>query len=359
MPYLDNNSSSSAAPEVLDAMAAVNGAADQTIEEARISIAELLGSTADEIFISTSGTASIETAFSIALNARPKCRHVITSSVDHDSVLQICRNLASSGYRVTLLDVDECGRLDPSQLNRALSVETALVSIMEANHETGIIFPIKEIAATVRRHSTALLHSDGAVAAGNMPIDLKNSDVDLYSISGKKFHGPDRIGALYIRQAANICRDSMEENLDYTFTRSIAGLGAAARLATDDPAIDKMRRLRDRLEDSILALLPDAYINGTDDRSERLANTSSISFENANGEMIAERLATLGTIVSTASACGQAGQPRPGVLQALNIPYTRAAGSIRFSLGRFNTDDDIEEAIDSVRKAVAHARSFS
>jgi cysteine desulfurase len=281
---------------------------------------------------------------------------LIASSVEHDSVLNVCRNLEGHRFRVTLLDVDERGRIDLDQLVRSLSADTALVSIMHAEPETGIIFPIKDLADLVHRHSSALLHSDGAAASGKMPIELENSGIDLYSISGRKFNGPSRIGALYVSQRSEIYTGDIAQDFGDEFMRSIAGLGATARLATERPAIEEMRRLRDRLEDSILTLVPDAYLNGTVDRSNRLVNTSSIAFEKANGEMTAARLAELGTTVSTASACGRS---HSGVLQALNIPYTRAAGSIRFSLDRYSTDADIDEAIDSVQSAVAFARSFS
>ncbi|MEO8647918.1 MAG: aminotransferase class V-fold PLP-dependent enzyme [Acidobacteriota bacterium] len=359
MAYLDNNSTTHPASEVQNAMASVTGVDLEIIEETRRSTARLLGARAEEIFFSTSGTDSIRTAFKAAFKARPGCRHVIASSIEHDSVLDICRRLASQGFRVTLLDVDERGRIDVSQLERSLSTDTALVSITQADPETGIIFPVKDLAYLVHRHSAALVHSDGAAAAGKMPIELENSGVDLYSISGRKFNGPDWIGALYVRQTLGICSAGSERDIDEEFMRSIAGLGAAARKATEDPAIEEMRRLRDRLEDSILSLIPDAYVNGTHNRSERLVNTSSIAFENANGELIAERLAELGTTVSTASACGRPDRSNSGVLQALNIPYARIAGSIRFSLDRYTTDAGIGEAIDSVQSAVAYARRFS
>jgi cysteine desulfurase len=264
----------------------------------------------------------------------------------------LCEKLETRGKRVTWLDVDEDGALDLNALAAALDERTAVVSVMLANNETGILFPVREIGAIVKKRSDAVFHVDGVNAVGKVPIYLAVSGVDLFSLSAHKFHGPKGVGALYIRDGVNLLSMYLgggQEGGRRAGTEAvhqIAGLGAAAEFVKDHSPMDPVRGMRDRLESEILARVPDSYVNGTRDADKRLPNTSYISFENTNGEAILARLAAAGVCVSTGSACNSQDHTASAVLQAMNVPYTRAMGAIRFSLGRFNRMAEVDRVID-------------
>ena len=373
MIYLDNNATTAVAPEVLDAMvpylaahfgnpssAHFLGAETRgAVDKAREQVAGLMGaSSASEVVFTSCGTESDNWAILGGLQARPDKDHIITTRVEHEAVRKLIEQLESSGFRVTWLDVDREGQLDLDQVCDSLSAETALVSIMLANNETGVLFSVREIAEIVKENSDALFHVDGVNAAGKVPINLSQTKIDLCSISAHKFHGPKGIGALYIRdglQLPSFLTGGGQESGRRAGTEAvhqIVGMGAAAEFASDLSKMDVVRSLRDRLERSVLGQIPNAHLNGTSNSDKRLPNTSNISFENTNGEMILARLNDLGICVSTGSACNAVDHKASPVLAAMEIPYSYAMGSIRFSLGRLNTAEDVDLVIEKLPQII-------
>ncbi len=380
MIYLDNNATTQVAPQVLDAMqpfltasfgnpssAYSIGRDTRTIvETARESVADLLGAqSANGIVFTSGGTESDNWAILGALETSGDKNHIITTRVEHEAVRNLCERLETRGSRVTWLDVDESGALDLDALRTALGKDTAIVSAMLANNETGIIFPVEEIAGIVKEHSDALFHVDGVNAAGKVSIELKATEIDLFSISAHKIHGPKGIGALYIRDGVNLpplFAGGGQEGGRRAGTEAvhqIAGMGAAAEFVKDLSAMSAVRQMRDRLETEILNKIPNSHLNGTGDTARRLPNTSSISFENVNGEMILARLDAMGIYVSTGSACNSQNHTASPVLQAMSVPYSWAMGAIRFSLGRFNTERDVDFLIDGLPTIVRDLRNLA
>ena len=362
--YLDNNATTRVAPEVFEAMRPYltelygNPSSAHTfgrnvrasVERAREQVAELLGAgDASEIIFTSCGSESDNWAIRGVLELeQPHKRHIVTTRVEHEAVRNLCERLMKSGYEVSWLEVDEEGRLDLEALRAALRPDTALVSVMLANNETGVLFPIEEIGRIVRQFSEALFHVDGVQAVGKIPINLHEWPVDLFSLSGHKFHAPKGIGALYVRKGLNLApfiigggqergRRAGTEAVPY-----IVALGRACELAKDFDGHALIRRLRDKLEDTILETIPNARLNGTRDREQRLPNTSHISFLSIEGESILAHLDEAGICVSTGSACNSDTHESSPVLRAMNVPYTAAQGSIRFSLGRYNTESEIK-----------------
>ena len=380
MIYFDNNATTPVAPEVRDAMLPfltgsfgnasssyeLGREARTVVDRSRESVASLLGaSDPGHLAFTSCGTESDNWAVLGALDANPGKKHIISTAVEHDAVRKVLRKLELSGFDVTWLDVDRDGELDLEQLESSLNPNTALVTVMLANNETGILFPVNEIAAIVKERSDALFHVDGVNAVGKVPIDLKSTEIDLFSISAHKFHGPKGIGALYIRSGVQL-RPSLigggQEGGRRAGTEAvhqIAGIGAAARLAADLSPMETVKHLRDRLENEILNRIPNSRLNGTADPAKRLPNTSSISFENTNGEMILHGLDRAAICVSTGSACNAADYTASPVLAAMDIPYSWAMGSIRFSLNRFNTDQDVETVVAVLPEIVSNLRSLS
>jgi len=378
MIYFDNNATTSVAPQAFDAMRpyleqdfgnpssahGVGRTAKQALERARGQVAALLGvSDAGEIVFTSGGTESDNWSILGAIETTRK-RHIITTHVEHEAVRKLCENLEAQGYQLTWLEVDGNGRLDLEQLKEALTSDTAVVSTMLANNETGILFPIREIGQIVKEHSNAIFHVDGVNAVGKVPIDLSSTQVDLFSVSGHKFHAPKGIGALYIRKGVILPSSQTgggQESGRRAGTEAvhqIGALGAAAEMVHDLGPMEHVRKLRDRLESEILERIPNSRLNGTSDPAVRLPNTSSISFENTNGEMVLAGLDDHGICVSTGSACNAHDHTASAVLQAMEIPYSWAMGSIRFSLGRFNTAEEVERVIDVLPRVVEHVRSF-
>ena len=362
MIYFDNNATTQVATEVFDAMAPHLGElygnpssghsfgqkSREIVDQARQSVADLLGAQeASEIVFTSCGTESDNWAILGALKNSPEKDHIITTRVEHEAVRKLCHDLEGT-HRVTWLDVDGDGSLDLEGLRGALNEKTAVVSVMMANNETGIFFPLDEIGQIIKEKSDALFHVDGVNAAGKITVDLKNTEIDLFSISGHKFYAPKGIGALYIRDGLTLPsffiggRQERERRAGTEAVHQIAGMGAAAESVKDMTAMEKIRELRDRLERGILDNIPNSRLNGTSDTSRRLPNTSSISFENTNGEMVMHRLDELGIFVSTGSACNSKDYTASVVLAAMNIPYSCAMGSIRFSLGKFNTESEVD-----------------
>ena len=364
--YLDNNATTRIAPEVRDAMQPYlsdlygNPSSAHTfgremrrsVEVAREQVAGLLNAAdAQEVVFTSCGTESDNWAIRGVLEQQPGKRHIITTRVEHEAVRNLCERLEKNSYEVTWLDVDEEGLLNLEDLRAALRPDTAVVSVMLANNETGVLFPVEEIGEIVREHSEAVFHVDGVQAVGKIPINLSNTHVDLFALSGHKFHAPKGVGALYVRSGLDLApfiigggqergRRAGTEAMPY-----IVALGAAAKLARNFDGHETIRRLRDKLEDTILQTIPNARLNGTRDRTRRLPNTANISFEYIEGESILAQLDEAGISVSTGSACNAESHVASPVLRAMNVPYTAAQGSIRFSLGRYNSESEIDYAL--------------
>jgi len=366
MIYLDNNATTRVAQEVLDAMQpylgeifgnpssahALGREMKRAIENSRARVASLIGAAeTSEIVFTSCGSESDNWAIRGVLANQPQKKHIVTTQVEHEAVRNLCRLLETEGYEVTWLGVDGNGELDLGELRSALRPDTALVSIMLANNETGVLFPIEEAGRLVRENSEAVFHVDGVQAVGKIPIDLKNTFVDLFALSGHKLHAPQGIGALYIRKGLSlpsfIIGGAQEQGrrAGTSAVPNIVGLGAACQLALDDNGHERIERLRNRLEDEILANIPNAGLNGIADRSKRLPNTSNISFEYVDGQNILMHLDQADICVSTGSACHSTTHESSPTLRAMNVPFTAAQGSIRFSLGRYNTDADIDTTL--------------
>lgn len=360
--YLDNNATTRVAPEVVEAMQpylseffgnpssahTLGRTMKQAVEQAREQVAMLIGAAeANEIVFTSCGSESDNWAIRGALASQPGKKHIVTTLVEHEAVRNVCRALEGEGYEVSWIGVNEQGEIDLESLRDALRPDTALVSAMLANNETGVLFPVNEIGSLVRERSKALFHVDGVQAVGKMPIDLTN--VDLFALSGHKLHAPQGIGALYIRNGVSlppyIIGGAQEQGrrAGTSAVPNIVGLGAACKLAQEDDDHSRIRDLRDRLENGILENIPNTRRNG--DPANRLPNTSNISFEYVEGQNIMLHLDQLGICVSTGSACHSSTHQSSPTLHAMNVPYTAAQGSIRFSLGRYNTDEDIENTL--------------
>jgi cysteine desulfurase len=378
MIYLDNNATTRVAPEVLDAMHPFlsdifgNPSSSHTlgremkraIDEAREQVANLIGAAdTSEIVFTSCGSESDNWAIRGVLATRPEKKHIVTTLVEHEAVRNLCHLLENEGYDVTWLGVDHNGELDLDELRAALRPDTAIVSTMLANNETGVLFPIQEIGRIVHENSEAAVHVDGVQAAGKIPINLEN--VDLFALSGHKLHAPQGIGALYIRKGISLLPmiigggQEQGRRAGTSAVPNIVGLGAACQLAREDNDHARIERLRNRLEDEILKQIPNARLNGTTDRSKRLPNTSNISFEYVDGQNILMHLDQAGICVSTGSACHSTTHESSPTLRAMNVPYTAAQGSIRFSLGRYNTDAEIETTLGVLPEIIAKLAAMS
>lgn len=380
MIYLDNNATTRVAPEVLDAMQpylseyfgnpssahALGREMKRAVEHSREQVASLIGAAeSSEIVFTSCGSESDNWSLRGVLAGQPNKKHIVTTQVEHEAVRNVCLQLEKEGYEVTWLGVDGNGELDLEQLRASLRSDTALVSIMLANNETGMLFPIEEIGHVVRDRSEAVFHVDGVQAVGKIAIDLKNTSVDLFALSGHKLHAPQGIGALYIRKGLSlpsfILGGAQEEGrrAGTSAVPNIVGLGAACQLALDDNNHVAIEELRNRLEDQILANIPNARLNGSADRSKRLPNTSNISFEYVDGQNILMHLDQAGICVSTGSACHSTTHESSPTLRAMNVPYTAAQGSIRFSLGRYNTEAEIETTLSVLPEIIAKLAAMS
>jgi cysteine desulfurase len=380
MIYFDNNATTRLAPEAFAAMqpfldefygnpsSAYTFARDarKAVDDSREQVAELIGAnSSNEIVFTSCGTESDNWAILGALEINPEKRHIITTRVEHEAVRKLCEKLEDKNYEITWLEVDENGFLNLDELKNSLRADTAIVSAMLANNETGILFPVAEIARVVKENSDALFHVDGVNAVGKIPIDLKRTEIDLFSLSGHKFHAPKGVGALYIKNGVDLPSFFIgggQENSRRAGTEAvhqIAGLGKATQIVKDFSAMETVRFLRDKLEDEILSKIPNSKLNGTSDRNFRLPNTSSISFPNLNGEAILAKLNDLGVCVSTGSACNAENHTASAVLQAMNVPYSDAMGAIRFSLGRYNTEAEVDFVLENLPPIIADLNSMS
>ncbi|MDD2336505.1 MAG: cysteine desulfurase NifS [Geobacteraceae bacterium] len=340
------------------------GQVQKKIDEARKRTAAILGALPEEIIFTACGTESNNSALRSALEIFPEKRHIVTTRVEHPAVLTPCRNLSKRGYRVTELSVDVNGNLDLDELRAVVDEDTAIVSIMYANNETGVVFPIEEIGAIVKEKG-ALFHTDAVQAVGKIPMNMATSTVDMLSLSGHKLHAPKGVGALYLRKGVPF-RPFMvgghQERSRRAGTENTAGiiaLGKACELAGEflEEENTKVKALRDRLESEILHLIPNVRVNGG--AAVRLPNTTSVAFEFVEGEAILLLLNEKGICASSGSACTSGSLEPSHVLRAMGVPFTCAHGSIRFSLSRFSTDDQISTIIREMPPVIQRLREMS
>jgi cysteine desulfurase len=376
--YLDNNATTQVAPEVLEAMLpylqdfygnpssmhTFGGQVGRKVRQAREQVARIIGAAPEEIIFTSCGTESDNTAIRSALATNPGKRHIVTTRVEHPAVHSLGARLVQEGYRVTEIPVDSEGRLNMAQYAKSLSPDTAIVSVMWANNETGVIFPVEELA-TLARNRGILFHTDAVQAVGKIPINLKNSAIDMLSISGHKLHAPKGVGALYVRKGTRFSpfligghqekgRRGGTENVPGIIALGLACDLAAQKLTTENTVV---KELRDRLENAILERVPRCRVNG--DRVNRLPNTSNISFEFVEGEAILLRLDEYAFCASSGSACTSGSLQPSHVLRAMGVPFTMAHGSIRFSLSIYNTEKEIDFVIDTLPGIIEDLRALS
>ncbi len=376
--YVDNNATTRVDEEVFAAMQpyfceeygnpssmhSVGGRVGPKLKEARNQVANLIGARPDEIIFTSCGTESDNTAVHAALAADPGKRHIVTSRVEHPAIGSLVSSLSKQGYRISEIAVDGDGCLDMGSLEESLTPDTALVSIMWANNETGVIFPVEEIAQMCRQRGITF-HTDAVQAVGKLPINLNDSAIDMLSLSGHKLHAPKGIGALYVRKGTKFSPFMIgghQEKGRRAGTENVPGiiaLGKACELAGKNMQEEntRVRDLRDRLETELIKRIPDAKINGT--VKQRTPNTSNISFANIEGESILLMLNEFGICASSGSACTSGSLEPSHVMRAMGVPFTMAHGSIRFSLSIYNTLADIDEIIKQLPPIVERLRVLS
>ncbi len=378
---MDNNATSRVAPEVLESMMdylthsygnpssmyTFGGIVGDAVKTARNRVSSLLGCTPEEITFTSCGTESDSSAILSALRAFPDKRHVVTTRVEHPAVKSLCDNLEMAmgkKYRVTSLKVDSEGMLDLDEYEKALTDDTALVSVMWANNETGVLNPIPQMARMARERGI-LFHTDAVQAVGKLPMQLKDLDVDFLSLSGHKLHAPKGVGVLYIKKGTLFIpfltgghqeqgRRGGTENV-----ASIVGLGKACELAEQkmDEENTQVRVMRDRLEEGLLNMVPNAMLNGH--KTERLPNTTNISFEYVEGEAILLHMNRYNICASSGSACTSGSLEPSHVLRAMGVPFTAAHGAIRFSLSVYNTMEEVDFVLEKLPPIIALLRKLS
>ena len=335
------------------------------IKKARMQVQELLGAEHDsEIIFTSCGTESDSTAILSALRAQPERREIITTTVEHPAILTLCSYLEKEGYKVHLLEVDTKGRLDLEAYRKILSDQVAVVSVMWANNETGTFFPVVEMAE-MAHVAGAMFHTDAVQAVGKVPLNLKDTKIDMLSVSGHKLHAPKGIGALYLKRGTRfrpMLRGGHQERGRRAGTEnstSIVGFGKAAEMAMAAMEYENtiVARLRDKLEAGILAKVPRAFVTG--DATNRLPNTSNIAFEFIEGEAILLLLNKFGIAASSGSACTSGSLEPSHVMRAMSIPYTAAHGTVRFSLSRYSTEFEVNRVIEVVPEIIAQLRKLS
>ncbi len=377
--YMDHAATTYVRPEVLSAMipyhtgrfgnpSSIYGIARDAklaVETARAQVAKAIGALPEEIYFTSGGSESDNWAIKgITAANRKKGRHIITSAIEHHAVLNTCEYLEHEGYTVTYLPVDDYGLVNPADLEKAITDETVLVTIMYANNEIGTIEPIVELGAIARKHNV-YFHTDAVQAIGNIPIDVKAQNIDLLSLSAHKFYGPKGTGALYIRKGvkiANLIHGGGQERGKRAGTENLAGivgLGKAIELAVANiPGHnEKIGAMRDRLLDGVLRTIPHAKLNGHPEK--RLAANFNVSFDFIEGESMLLWLDDEGICGSTGSACTSGSLSPSHVLLACGMPAESAHGSLRLTLGDENTDEDVDRVLDVLPKVVAKLRDMS
>lgn len=375
---MDNNATTQVDDEVVEAMLpflterygnpssmhTFGGNVTREIARAREKVAVLLGCQPEEIIFTSCGTESDNAAIKGTLAMFPEKRKIVTTRVEHPAVLTTCRDLERHGYSISEIGVDRQGRLDVDQLGFRVDDNTAIVSVMWANNETGTIFPVEKIAELVKARGV-VFHTDAVQVVGKIPLNLKNSAIDLLSLSGHKLHAPKGVGVLYVRKGTRIgtfMHGGHQESGRRGGTENVPGiiaLGKACELAMRhmEEENTRVRALRDRLEEGILKTCPECFING--DVDSRLPNTLNISFEYIEGESILMMLNKFGICASSGSACTSGSLEPSHVLRAMGVPFTAAHGSIRFSLSRYNTQEEIDFVIDKISPIVNRLRELS
>jgi cysteine desulfurase len=376
--YVDNNATTMVAPEAVEEMSPYftefygnpssmhffGGQVQRKVEEARERVANLLGAQPEEVIFTSCGTESDNTAIMSALASNPDRDHVVTTRVEHPAVKNLVANLRRQGYRVTELPVDRNGLLSMEEVADAITDDTAIVSIMWANNETGVLFPVEEIA-TLAKSLGVPFHTDAVQAVGKIPINISESQIDMLSLSGHKLHAPKGVGVLYVRRGTRFSpyiigghqeegRRGGTENVPY-----ILALGKACELAAQDleGKNNRVKSLRDKLEKGLLEQIQNSMING--DSEQRLPNTSSISFEYVEGESILLKMSDKGICASSGSACTSGSLEPSHVLRAMGVPFTAAHGSIRFSLSTYNTEEEIDFILEVMPPIIEELRSIS
>jgi len=383
--YFDNNATTQVAPEVREAMLpffgelygnpssmhAFGGQVAKHLDAAREEVARFLNADPDEIIFTSCATESDNSAIRGTADYFGKGLKVITTAVEHPAILQPCRRLKALGHEVVELPVDAVGQIDLDQLRHELSTPPPLhpstpklVSVMYANNETGVVFPLAKVAEICKEYG-AILHTDAVQVAGKIPVDVKKVPVDMLSMSGHKFHAPKGVGIFYVRKGTKLkpfmlgghqerSRRAGTENVPY-----IVGLAKAcelARLGMADEAV-KLTAMRDKLEAGILAACPNVRVNG--DKANRLPNTLNVSFEYIEGEAIAYHLSDLGICISTGSACASGSLDPSHVIRAMGVPFTAVHGSVRFSLSRYNTMDEVDYVLEKLPPVIRNLRELS
>ncbi len=376
--YMDNNATTKVDPKVVEemipyfmesygnpsSMHILGGQAGIKLKEARANVAGLIGAQPEEIIFTSCGTESDNTAIWAALRSNPGKKHIVTTRVEHPAIKNLAEYLAKNGYRVTFVPVDRKGRLDMDFFYESLTDDTAVVSVMWANNESGVIFPIEEIAPVLRDRGI-VFHSDAVQAVGKLPVNMEKVEVDMLSLSGHKLNAPKGVGALYVRKRTKFSpflmgghqekgRRGGTENV-----ASIIGLGKAAQLALErhEEVNTRVRALRDRLEKELLERIPNSMVNG--DQEMRLPNTTSIAFEYVEGEAILLMMNELGICASSGSACTSGSLEPSHALRAMGVPFTAAHGSIRFSLSTYNTDQEVDFIIKKLPPVISRLREMS
>ena len=376
--YMDNNATTRVAPEVVEEMSPYfaelygnpssmhffGGQVQRKVEEARQRVAALIGAQPEEVIVTSCGTESDNTAIMSALRCNPDKRHIVSTRVEHPAVKNLVVRLKREGCRVTELPVNRNGLLSMEDVARAITDDTAIVSVMWANNETGVLFPVEEIAELAKSRGV-IFHTDAVQGVGKIPINVAHSQIDMLSLSGHKLHAPKGIGVLYVRRGTRFSpfvvgghqeegRRGGTENVPY-----IIGLGKACELANRDLEDERLRvkALRDKLESGLLQQIPNSMING--DTEQRLPNTSSISFEYVEGESILLKLSDKGICASSGSACTSGSLEPSHVLRAMGVPFTAAHGSIRFSLSVYNTEEEIDYVLEVMPPIIEELRGIS
>ncbi len=375
--YMDNNATTRVAPEVLQemqpffteyygnpsSMHAFGGMVGKKIAEAREKVAALIHASPEEIIFTGCGTESDSTAIWAAIRSQPEKKHIITTRVEHPAIKNLYEHLAKNGYRISWVPVDRRGNLDTDYLVDHLSDDTAVVSIMWANNETGVIYPIAKLAKIIRERGI-VFHTDAVQAVGKIPVDVADANVNMLSMSGHKIHAPKGVGALYVRKGTKFSpfmigghqergRRGGTEN-----SASIIGMGKAAELAALHlPGMERVGKLRDRLETGILTGVEKTILNG--EPESRLPNTTNISFEYIEGEAILLMMDQFGICASSGSACTSGSLEPSHVLRAMGVPYTAAHGSIRFSLSTYNTAEEVDFVVEQLPAIIERLRQMS
>ena len=374
--YLDNNATTRVAPEVLEAMLpcyqnaygnassvhALGQEAKGLLDNARQQLAHILNAEANEVVFTSGGTESDNLAIRGVAEASPRPRkHIITTRVEHHAVLHTCQALQKSGIDVTYLPVNGEGLVDPQDVRKAITPDTILISVMHSNNEIGTTQALKEIGQAAMEHDV-YFHTDAVQAAGKLPLDVNDLNVDLLSVAGHKFHAPKGIGALYVRKGTRLRplffggahernRRAGTENVP-----QIVGLGAAAELAQNglEDRARSIGELRDYFENEVCRRIPEVALNGS--RTSRISNTSNLRFEGADSESLVINLDLAGVACSTGSACASGSIEPSHVLLALGLPIEQAFSSVRFSLSRYTTRDEIEAVLDILPAVVSRCR---